>query len=149
MRIELCLHQNRSMNRWEAPKQSLRGMTVPLILCLLVVTVALGQDDPDFSDLTFEPTWDSVKTHQVPEWFHDAELGIFPVWGLYSIPGWAPTTGELGKVDWDTWFRDNPYAEWYWNSMKIKDSPTWKHHVANLGGHSWIGILFRLQPKRG
>lgn len=23
----------------------------------------------------------------------------------------------------------NPYAEWYENSLRIKESPTWKYHV--------------------
>ena len=37
----------------------------------------------------FEPTWESVRTHQVPEWYDDAKLGIFLHWGLYSVPGLA------------------------------------------------------------
>jgi alpha-L-fucosidase len=81
----------------------------------------------------YEPTWESIKHHLVPDWFHDAKLGIFPVWGIYSVPGWAPPTGELGKVDWKVWFKRNPYAEWYWNSIKLKDSLTWKHHVETYG----------------
>ncbi|MBM3794562.1 MAG: hypothetical protein FJW31_10935 [Acidobacteria bacterium] len=28
----------------------------------------------------YEPTWDSLKTHPVPNWFHDAKLGIFIHW---------------------------------------------------------------------
>ena len=79
------------------------------------------------------PTWESIKQHPVPDWFHDAKLGLFPVWGIYSVPGWAPPTGELGKVDLNVWFHRNPYAEWYWNSMKIKDSPTWQRHVTTYG----------------
>ncbi|HZP02951.1 MAG TPA: alpha-L-fucosidase, partial [Terriglobia bacterium] len=85
--------------------------------------------------IRFQPTWDSIKQHQVPDWFHDAKLGLFPVWGIYSVPGWAPPAGELGKVDPKVWFHRNPYAEWYWNSMKIKDSPTWQHHVATYGAN--------------
>jgi len=37
-----------------------------------------------------EPTWESLKKHQVPEWYQDAKLGIFVHWGLYSVPAWAP-----------------------------------------------------------
>ena len=81
----------------------------------------------------FEPTWESIRSHQVPEWFHDAKLGIMVCWGLYSVPAWAPPTGELGKIDWDVWFEQNPYAEWYWNSLKIDGSPTQQHHVATYG----------------
>jgi alpha-L-fucosidase len=81
----------------------------------------------------FQPTWDSLERHRVPDWFQDAKLGIFIHWGLYSVPAWAPPTGELGKVDWNTWFTNNPYAEWYLNSLRITDSPTYKHHVEKYG----------------
>ncbi len=46
----------------------------------------------------YEPNWDSLSEHPVPEWFQNAKLGIFVHWGLYSVPAWAPPTGELGKV---------------------------------------------------
>ncbi len=81
----------------------------------------------------YEPTWPSLEKHAVPEWFQDAKLGIFIHWGLYSVPAWAPPTGELGKVEESKWFTYNPYAEWYLNSLRIKDSPTYKHHVETYG----------------
>ena len=48
--------------------------------------------------MSFEPTFDSVAQHQVPEWFHDAKLGIFVHWGLYSVPAFAPNAGELSEI---------------------------------------------------
>jgi alpha-L-fucosidase len=38
----------------------------------------------------YQPTWDSVATHPLPDWYDDAKLGVFLHWGLYSVPGWAP-----------------------------------------------------------
>jgi len=81
----------------------------------------------------YEPTWESLSEHKVPKWYDDAKFGIFIHWGIYSVPGWAPTTGELGEVPEEVWFVQNPYAEWYLNSMRIKESPTWKHHVETYG----------------
>ncbi|HVT95846.1 MAG TPA: alpha-L-fucosidase [Bryobacteraceae bacterium] len=81
----------------------------------------------------YEPDWDSIKKHTVPDWYQDAKLGIFIHWGLYSVPAWAPTTGELGKVDFKKWFVENPYAEWYLNSLRITGSPTYQHHRATYG----------------
>ncbi len=81
----------------------------------------------------YEPNWDSLKAHPVPDWFHDAKLGIFIHWGLYSVPAFAPPTGELGKVDWNTWFYQNPYAEWYLNSLRLETSATRKHHNEKYG----------------
>jgi alpha-L-fucosidase len=95
------------------------------------MTQAFGQTSGDSS--RYQPTWESLEKHTVPEWFQDAKLGIFIHWGLYSVPAWAPPTGELGKVDWNTWFANNPYAEWYLNSLRIVGSPTYKHHVETYG----------------
>lgn len=81
----------------------------------------------------FTPTWPSLEAHQVPAWFQDAKLGIFIHWGLYSVPAWATPSGELGKVSKDQWFAHNPYAEWYLNTLRITDSPTYKHHVETYG----------------
>ena len=63
-----------------------------------------------------------------PEWFTAAKLGIFVHWGAYSVPAWAEPTGELGALDDETWFRHNPYAEWYFNSIRIDGSPAQTHH---------------------
>src|SRR5215831_18111755 len=82
---------------------------------------------------TYQPTWESIRKHKVPEWFDDAKLGIFIHWGLFSVPAWAPPSGELGKVDPSQWFKNNPYAEWYLNSIKIKDSPSQQHHLKTYG----------------
>ncbi len=83
--------------------------------------------------MTFEPTLESVRTHAVPDWFHDAKLGIFVHWGLYSIPGWAPTTGPLPEViasqGWQGWFSRNPYAEWYMNSIRVPGSVYYKNNL--------------------
>lgn len=58
----------------------------------------------------FEPTLASVRAHQLPAWYEDAKLGIFVHWGLYSVPAWAPLTGELGTVvaesGWLKWFSE-------------------------------------------
>ena len=79
----------------------------------------------------------STSERVTPAWYNDAKLGIFVHWGLYSVPGWAPTTGTLDeaptRLGWQAWFRDNPYAEWYANSLKIPGSPTAEHHRATYG----------------
>ena len=40
---------------------------------------------------TFKPNENSLKQHETPNWWKDAKLGIFIHWGLYSVPGFAPT----------------------------------------------------------
>jgi alpha-L-fucosidase len=85
----------------------------------------------------FQSTLNSIRSHVIPDWYHDAKLGIFVHWGLYSVPAWAPLTGELGKViaegSWLKWFSNNPYAEWYQNSLAIGQGATYDHHVKTYG----------------
>jgi alpha-L-fucosidase len=87
--------------------------------------------------MLYEPTLASVKQHPVPDWFNDAKLGIFIHWGLYSVPAWAPLTGEYHQViarqGWAGWFARNPYAEWYLNSLRISGSPTHQFHRQTYG----------------
>jgi alpha-L-fucosidase len=80
----------------------------------------------------YEATWESVGTHTVPDWYNDAKLGVFIHWGLYSVPGWAPRMPDLQELLLRSgpkqMLRENPYAEWYLNSMQIQGSSTQRHH---------------------
>ncbi|MBA2753500.1 MAG: alpha-L-fucosidase [Chloroflexia bacterium] len=74
---------------------------------------------------------------EIPAWYDQRKLGIFVHWGPYSVPGWAPVTGSFDSVPerlgWEAWFRENPYAEWYQNTLKIAGSPTARHHAETYG----------------
>jgi alpha-L-fucosidase len=86
--------------------------------------------------MIYTPDKDSLKSHQVPEWFHDAKFGIFIHWGLYSVPAFAVGKLELDesmKRGMEEHFKNNPYAEWYLNSLRITESPTEKYHKENYG----------------
>ncbi len=94
----------------------------------------------------YAPTWESVRSHPLPAWFDDAKLGIFIHWGLFSVPGWAPQVDDVQRVLRTEGpaglFRDNPYAEWYRNSMLIEGSPTWTHHEEAWGlGFPYDGFI--------
>jgi len=80
------------------------------------------------------PTLDSVKSHDLPDWYDDCKLGIFIHWGLYSVPAWAEVTWELGAAPSEKeWFTHNPYAEWYLNTIRIEGSPARIHHDKTYG----------------
>jgi len=112
---------------------------------------------PEPASALYEPTWESIKSHQVPEWFDNAKLGIFIHWGLYSVPAWAPPSGEL-ELDnsdpdwWREWFTNNAYAEWYLNTIRIEGSPSNKHHAetygADAGYHETFVPTFNEQVKQ-
>ena len=81
----------------------------------------------------FEATWESVRTHQVPQWYEEAGLGIFIHWGLFSVPAFAEPSAELGTIPDHEWYLRNPYAEWYYNSVNVGQGPTWEHHIKTYG----------------
>jgi alpha-L-fucosidase len=87
--------------------------------------------------MPYEATYDSIKQHVVPDWYHDDKFGIFVHWGLYSVPGWAPHGPDIGKQvaegGWEAMFANNPYAEWYLNTLRVGDTLTRRHHVATYG----------------
>lgn len=77
---------------------------------------------------------ESLREHKLPQWYDDCKLGIFIHWGLYSVPAFAPPTGQLGEFELDeNWFSHNPYAEWYYNTLKIGYGPTYEYHVQKYG----------------
>ncbi len=87
----------------------------------------------------YEATLESICRHPLPEWYQDAKLGIFVHWGLYSVPGWAASREEpfrlIAAGGFDKYFRENPYAEWYLNTLKFEDGPTRAYHNRTYGEH--------------
>lgn len=67
----------------------------------------------------FHDDWQSLSHYEVPAWFRDAKLGLFVHWGLLSVQ-------EYG-------------SGWYGREMYIKDSPTYRHHVATYGDPKTFG----------
>lgn len=71
------------------------------------------------NQLTFQPSWESLRKHSVPSWFGDAKVGIFVHWGVYSVPAFA--------------------NEWYPRFMYQQGSPQFHHHRATWGDHTQFG----------
>jgi hypothetical protein len=83
----------------------------------------------------YEPTLASLDSHPLPGWYAGAKLGIFIHWGLYSVPGWAPLSHhehDFTNVD---YIKNNPYAEWYLNVMRIPGSQTQAYHDEHYGAN--------------
>src|SRR5271154_3492005 len=86
-------------------------------LALSITAPAIGQ-----ATKHYDASISSLDQHPLPQWFDDAKLGIFVHWGLYSVPGWAPL--ELVNFEKPDFLKYNPYAEWYYNTVRIDGSPT-------------------------
>jgi alpha-L-fucosidase len=70
--------------------------------------------------IPFEPTFESIYSHESPPWYQDAKFGIFIHWGVYSVPGW----GNVGK--------NESYAEWYWWDMNEGPNTSVETYQYNL-----------------
>ncbi|KAA8651388.1 uncharacterized protein ATNIH1004_000270 [Aspergillus tanneri] len=72
----------------------------------------------------YEATYESIYSHESPNWFNDAKYGIFIHWGPYAVPGW----GNSGK--------NENYAEWYWWNLNQGPNTavaTYEHHLKTYG----------------
>src|SRR5665811_39583 len=68
----------------------------------------------------FQPTWDSLKQYQAPEWFRDAKFGIWAHWTAQCVP-------EQG--------------DWYARQMYRQGQPQYDYHVAHYGHPSRFGFM--------
>jgi alpha-L-fucosidase len=67
----------------------------------------------------FQPTWDSLKQYQVPQWYQDAKFGIWAHWG----PQCEPEDGD-----------------WYARNMYEEGSRQYKDHLKAYGHPSVSGF---------
>ncbi|MFI5133178.1 MAG: alpha-L-fucosidase [Chitinophagales bacterium] len=74
---------------------------------------------------TYQPTWESLDSRPVPQWFKDAKFGIFIHWGVYAVPGYC-TKGN--------------YAEWYQYGLQTNDSARMKFHKEKFGNRTYYDL---------
>jgi alpha-L-fucosidase len=51
-------------------------------------------------DMAYLASWNSLRSHVIPQWFRDAKVGIYAHWGVYSVPACGPN---------GTWYPYNMY----------------------------------------
>ncbi len=71
------------------------------------------------------PTWKSLDSRPVPDWFKASKFGIFIHWGVYAVPGWC-TKGN--------------YAEWYQQGLQGSDTARQKFHAAKFGTRTYYDL---------
>lgn len=102
-------------------------------LPLSLLLAGMSSPCPAQTAARYTPDLSSLKQHQVPAWFNNAKLGIFIHWGLYSVPGWAPLTHTAHDFNSNDYLKYDPYAEWYYNTMRIPGSPTADYQRQHFG----------------
>lgn len=99
----------------------------------------------------YEPTIESLDQHPLPQWYAGAKLGIFIHYGLYSVPGWAPLSHPEHDFRNQDYIKNNPYAEWYLNVLRIPGSPTQAYHREHYGanfGYYDFAPIFNQESKK-
>ena len=91
----------------------MRKLTL-LLFASLILNASFAQQ--------YKPTWESIDTRPVPQWFKDAKFGIFIHWGVYAVPGWS-SKGQ--------------YAEWYQHGLQNNDTPRIKFHQKKFGNRTY------------
>jgi len=66
----------------------------------------------------FDPTFESLRTHDYPQWFLDAKFGIWSHWGPQSVP---------------------MFGDWYARNMYIEGTRQYNYHVRHYGHPSKFG----------
>jgi alpha-L-fucosidase len=57
----------------------------------------------------YEATYESVYSHESPNWFNNAKFGIFIHWGVYSVPGWGNKGSREAYAEWSDLFLQSIY----------------------------------------
>ncbi|HEY5464918.1 MAG TPA: alpha-L-fucosidase [Hanamia sp.] len=74
----------------------------------------------------YKPTWESLDTRPVPQWWLNGKFGIFIHWGVYSVPGYS---------------KKGDYAEWYENGLRSGDSARIKYQKENFGDRHYYDLV--------
>ncbi len=90
-----------------------------MLLLGMTVSFSCASQSQQSSDIpVYDPNWESLKTHETPDWFKNDKFGIYFHWGVYSVPAFL--------------------TEWYPHYMYMKDYERWgkevrPHHVKTYG----------------
>ncbi|MCQ2457764.1 MAG: alpha-L-fucosidase [Clostridia bacterium] len=66
----------------------------------------------------FEPTFESLRTYQCPDWYRDAKFGIWAHWGPQSVP---------------------MCGDWYARNMYLQHTEQYQYHLRTYGHPSQFG----------
>lgn len=81
--------------------------------------VRVSENSEPMATGKYEPTWESLRQYETPEWFRNAKFGIWAHWGPQCVEG---------------------SGDWMARGLYEEGSHAYKHHVANYGHPSEVGF---------
>ena len=114
---------------------SILSMAAFILLTGCAKTIDLPTEDPPHGPLhpmlaeviqdgPYEPQWESLVTHPIPEWFQQDRIGLSAHWGPYAVPGWTPRKDTPYGVAYAEWYR-----HWIETNKAVKE-----YHDKTYGG---------------
>ena len=70
----------------------------------------------------YQPTWQSLETHQTPEWFRDTKFGIWAHWGPQCVEG---------------------SGDWMARGMYIEGNGQYQYHLQGFNENQYNGMDYR------
>ena len=93
----------------------------PYVVAGLTVLLFLGNATNDANaDGPYQPTWESLATYPIPDWFQDGKFGIYTHWGIYSVPAHVTEWYPHGMYMKDG-FRNKDFYGWRDNRRYLRD----------------------------
>lgn len=111
-----------------------------VISCILISTYITFSYSHKTSVNKYEPTWISLDSRAIPQWYDNAKFGIFIHWGVFSVPSFG---SEWFWADWKS-SKNNSYAEFM--ERNYKPSFTYQDFAAQFtaeffNAEVWANIL--------
>ena len=103
-------------------KRILAGLTAGLCLSAAqaqTYQIPVSEAHEPMQTGKYQPSWESLRQHQTPEWFRDAKFGIWAHWGPQCVEG---------------------SGDWMAREMYMEGSKAYKHHVEHYGHPSEVGF---------
>ncbi len=91
-----------------------------IIIFFLISSMIIAQKQ-------YQPTWESLDSRPLPEWFGNAKFGIFIHWGPYSVPAWSP------KGTYSEWYQYWLQNKTLFGNGKFKGDEVTKFHNRTYG----------------
>ncbi len=101
-----------------------KALLLSLLLCVGSLSaqeyqVPVSEADEPMKQGKFQPTWESLKDYEVPEWFRNVKFGIWAHWGPQCVEG---------------------SGDWMARSLYMEGTREYKHHVKHYGHPSEFGF---------
>lgn len=100
------------------------GITASMCIAFNTACVMAGGEAGEFK--AYEPTWESLTTHPIPEWFKDAKFGIYAHLGPYCVPAFG-----------NEWYPRRMYRPG--DKRSADPAPVYDHHRKTYGDPAKFG----------